>query len=545
MSKNPDIDWLQRKWALPDEAAGCIERLLCEESGGGTACVLSGNLPSWGNAATEPGRDIVAPLVVVRHGGKAFLQSQRLFDAEGAIARSLLVRCGRVNDRNATAAALDKLFSGVPGDDLQRKAAEVALSRLLAIITGGPGTGKTYTLARILAALVAEGIPSTRIRLAAPTGKAADRMKKAILESAAGLPGTSENERKAMVSVAGSCTTIHSLIGYNPGMGRAKFGPQNPLSCQVLILDECSMIDALQWRVLLAAIPPDCRLILLGDPNQLESVGQGNVFAEVTREASSKNSPLHPCHVHLTEARRFKERPAILEMARALEQSDANAAEDILKASIGEDCEHGIAWIERDGGVPAFEQFPGAVIDALERVAFASTPEAALDALDQVCVLTAQRQYYVGATAMSAMIEKRFSGQAAVRNHPIIIDRNDPETGLRNGNVGVIHLDADGNRKARFRGFGNKLEEFSLARLPDFSPAWAITIHRSQGSEYDNVMVVLPHEDSPLATRELLYTAITRARKNVFVVGSLSSVRKAAETPSTRTTLLPFHLAKG
>ena len=177
-------------------------------------------------------------------------------------------------------------------------------------------------------------------------------------------------------------------------------------------------------------------------------------------------------------------------------------------------------------------------MSALEKVATAETPQDALDALGGVCILTAQREYFVGSMATSREIEAFFSLRKDSRNHPVIINRNDPETGLRNGTVGIIHSPHDGKRLAYFPTGDGSLKEFPLSKLPDYSPAWAITIHRSQGSEYDDVLVILPREESPMATRELLYTAITRARKNVCVAGDLGSVKKAARTSSNRTTLL-------
>lgn len=541
MRNSPDIEWLQRMWGLPETAIPSVLELLQEESRGSTACVLTENIPDWGNAAG--GREKESPLVISEHRGKRYLQSRKLHRAEQEIAARMLTLAGQEIPQPFDAGNLSKLFPGTGETDLQSRAVRVVMSRQLAMITGGPGTGKTYTLARILALLVASGTPPNRIRLAAPTGKASDRMKQAIRDSLAGLPGEFQQHTGSLGRIAESSSTLHKLLGYNPRLGASRFGASQPLPCSVLIVDECSMVDVLLWRAVLLALPADARLVLLGDPNQLESVGQGNVFAELARVARADGSKLGPTHVHLTQARRFSGRPDILAFARALEESQAEEAVKILEKSTGTGASGGLGWLSRPGATLSCAEFPKPILDALGKVARAESPQEALEALGKICILTAQREYFVGSKAMSASIEQYFSHQAGVRNQPVIIDHNDAETGLRNGTLGVIHLSPGGKRKAWFHAGDGTLKGIAVARLPDFSPAWAITIHRSQGSEYDDVLVILPREESPLATRELLYTAITRARHNVYVAGELASVQKAAATSSDRCTLLASFLA--
>ena len=533
-----DIDWLQTKWGLPADGVKAVTELLHEESRGSTACRLESPVLDWGNAAAPAEEQCDAPIVIVKHKGQNFIQSRHLFLAEREIAERILELAVGITPAPNLADQVKAIFPGAAKGDLQVQGAITALTRNLALITGGPGTGKTYTLARILALLAHTGIPAGKIRLAAPTGKAADRMKKAVTQSLQELPESFSKNQGVLVRVAESSSTIHSLLGYHPGTGRCRFGTENPLPCSVLILDECSMVDVYLWRALLRALPATARLILLGDPNQLESVGQGNVFAELARAAASSSSPIHETQVHFTEARRFKDRPDILAFARALENSNAESAAALLENSRGGESKNGLAWLETSGGALHCAGYPKPVLSTLEKVATAETPQAALDALGQVCILTAQREYLVGSMATSQEIEAFFSLNKEARNHPVIINRNDPETGLRNGTVGIIRSSSSGKRKAFFPSGDGTLKEFQLSKLPDYSPAWAITIHRSQGSEYDDVLVILPREESPMTTRELLYTAITRAKKNVYVAGDLGSVKKAALTSSSRTTLL-------
>lgn len=540
MNSSPDIEWLQRKWGLPGEAVPAVLALLKEESRGSTACAIGAEVRDFGNAAGDA--EGTTPLVITEHAGGRFLQSRRLHRAEREIAGRLLELAGNESPLPFAAKALPKLFPGAGENGRQPDAARAAMTRQLAVITGGPGTGKTYALARILALLVASGIPADMIRLAAPTGKAADRMKAAVSDSLAGLPDGFKKHMDSLARIAESGMTLHKLVGYNPQKGRARFDASQPLPCRVLIVDECSMVDVMLWRTVLLALPRDARLVLIGDPNQLESVGEGNVFAEVVRSASVPGSALAPTHVHLTEARRFKDRPDILAFARALERSDPVAAAEILERAEGPGAPRGIGWLKCPGAVLPCADFPRPVLESLEKVARASTPQDALDALGKICILTAQRDFFVGSQAMSAAIGQHFFQQEGARNQPVIINRNDPETGLRNGTVGVIHTDADGRRKAWFHAGDGRLKEVPVAKLPDFSPAWAITIHRSQGSEYDDVLVVLPREESPMTTRALLYTAITRAKRTVYIAGELGSVKKAATTTSDRRTMLAAFL---
>ncbi len=540
MIQSPDIEWLQRKWELPDGAIKAVRNLMLEEARGSTACLITDGVPDWGMAAG--GHEAVAPLVVTEQEGKCHIQSRRLFLAERGIARRILEMAEQEPVIPVTAAKLSTLFPEAAQNDLQSRAASMAMSRQLAMITGGPGTGKTHTLARILALLVDSGISPDLIHLAAPTGKASDRMKKAVSDSLSGLPGEFQRHQQALALIADSSSTLHKLLGYNPRSGGLRFDEKHPLPCRVLIVDECSMVDVLLWQAVLQALPPDSRLVLLGDPNQLESVGQGHVFAELTRAAAITGSKLSRSHVHLTEARRFKERPDILAFARALEQSDADSAVKLLEEAPANAPSRGLGWLKMAGATLPCEDFPQPVLDALKKVAMAGHPQDALDALGRVCILTPHREFFVGSKAVSAAIERYFFHQNGTRNQPVIINHNDSETGLRNGTIGVIHTSSDGKRKAWFQSGSGKLKDIAVAKLPDFSPAWAITIHRSQGSEYDDVLVMLPREESPMACRELLYTAITRAKHNVYVAGEIGSVRKAATTSSERCTMLASFL---
>jgi exodeoxyribonuclease V alpha subunit len=541
---SPHLDWLVRKWNLPAAGpeASAVMQLLAAEHAGSTACALDPQRSyNWGNAAADHRGTEHRPLVVVPGGRGSFLQSRHLSEVEQAIAKRL---CALAQPENSMAVSVNMSAEWAAASGLsnqQLAAVRHACEHRLTILTGGPGTGKTFTLARILALFVESGVPDGAIRLAAPTGKAADRMKQAISDSIETLPDSCHAHRPALQGIADASTTLHRLLGYHPDSGKCRYHHGRPLRCDVLIVDESSMVDLLLWHALFDALPETARVILIGDPNQLESIGQGNVFTGIARIAGDPSSRLGGSLIHLSEARRFKDRPGILAFANALETGNADAAVRVLEAC---DPDGGLAWTPMASGSLTVEDgFPASVLEALSEVAFAKSPGDALDAMQHICILTAQRQYFVGALAVSELLEIFFRSQGHEPvNRPVIINRNDPETGLRNGSIGVVHTDADGQRLAWFRNVRGDLKAYSLASLPEFSPAWAITIHRSQGSEYREVLVILPREDSPLATRELLYTAITRAKSQVTVAGDLDAVRKAVSTRSDRVTLLADYL---
>ena len=525
----PETQWLQKKWAMPDAACDAVDKLFAAQKEGSTAHKLEAPVSDWGKAAAPPDGDKSTPLVVVDHDASTFVQTRWFFEAEQKIARSL----AGLNSEDPVDCTPEKLANCFPEEGLQRDAASMALAKRLAVITGGPGTGKTYTLARILALLIDGRIDPKTIQLTAPTGKAADRMKEAVNQASTSLR---QGLQAHLQAASSSSKTIHSLLRHNPGKNICTYHHGHRLPCKILIVDECSMVDTMLWKALLEALPDDARLILLGDPNQLESVGRGNVFSEIAASEALKSA-----RVHLTKSLRFSDRPAISQLALAIEGRKAEEAVDLLSKNQEPTCPDGLFWSESTGVSQILKNLPPAVLEAMQAVAFAPTPEEALQALNKVRILTSHRIQTSGSDSLGSEIEKLLTGKnpsQKIRNRPIIINRNDPETGLRNGEVGIVYPDGEG-LKVHF----DKREAVSVSKLPEHSPAWTITIHRSQGSEYENVLVVLPKKsDSPLATRQLLYTAITRSKQSLFVYGPAEVIRKAISHTGQRTTLLEFHL---
>ena len=531
----PETQWLQKKWAMPDAACDAVEKLLEAQSEGSTALKLETPVSEWGRAAATPDGDKTTPLVVIEHGDSTFVQTRWFFEAEKKIAGFL----SSLNYDSPVTCRPEKIATYFNEEGPQRDAAAMALAKRLTVITGGPGTGKTYTLARILALLIDGGINPKSIQLTAPTGKAADRMKKEVEKACTEACGNlTPDIQEKLRAVADTSRTIHSLLRYNPGKNSCTYHAGHRLPCKIFIVDECSMIDTMLWQALLEALPDvDARLILLGDPNQLESVGRGNIFSEIAASEDLKSA-----RINLTKSRRFADRPAIAQLALAIEDRKGGDAIDLLSRNQQHACPDGLFWNDSNGISEILNNLPPAVLEAMQSVAFAPTPEAALQALNQVRILTSHRMPVTGNQSIGSAIEKILLEKSAgkkIINRPVIINRNDPETGLRNGEVGIIYSDGEGVKVY----FDDKRSALSVSKLPDHSPAWTITIHRSQGSEYENVVVLLPKKsDSPLATRQLLYTAITRSKKSLFVYGSSEVIKKAISQSGQRTTLLEFHI---
>ena len=544
-----------------------------------TALDASQVVAAPGEADVEP----IRPLVW--DGRRLYLH--RYWAYERAVAADLVDRAGRAprSAAGVDAAArraknfgvLESLFGPerVPGADgepdelnLQRRAAEVALGSGLAVIVGGPGTGKTRTVARLLAAakLVAEGEGRPLdVALAAPTGKAAARMTEAVhlavdAAVAEGLVSVALAEELR----ATRATTIHSLLGWAPG-ARFRHDRVDPLPHDLVVVDETSMVALPLMARLLDAVRPDAQLVLVGDPYQLASVEAGTVLGDVvgptvssgasptdtagtgpaTPDAASSpaatavaaSSPLRHNLAVLRRAHRFARDSGIARLAEAVRVGDADAALELL-ADGGDD----LRWVRHDdaAGVAEVEHL---VVDAgVESVtaALAGFGGAGLEAAGQVKVLAATRHQPFGVFDWSDRIEAAVAARVPELTHtrrwyvgrPVIITANDPLNRVANGDVGLVVNAEDGVAVAMSSGEGLRL--IPPSRLDRVDTWWAMTIHKSQGSEFEHAVVSLPAGDSPVLTRELIYTAVTRARRQLTVVSSESSLRAAISRPVAR-----------
>ena len=422
----------------------------------------------------------------------------------------------------------------------QRGAAQLALSRALTVLTGGPGTGKTTTVARLLALLAEQaeldGKPRLRIALAAPTGKAAARLLEAVqLEVDALAPA----DRERLPALA--ATTLHRLLGSRPDTSsRFRHNRENRLPHDVIVVDETSMVSLTMMARLLEAVRPDSRLLLVGDPDQLASVEAGAVLADLVEGLTAVvDSPV----ATLVTPHRFGE--SIGALADAIRDGDADAAVRVLAAG----GEH-IEWVDVHQPAEVLRKVLVPHALRLREAAVLGDADAALKTLEQHRMLCAHRRGPYGVAYWNRQVERWLSEQTDMPlwadwyvGRPVLVTANDYGLGLYNGDTGVAVLRDGGLRAAMATSAGPV--QFATGRLADVETMHAMTIHKSQGSQAVEITVLLPPTDSRLLTRELLYTAVTRAREKVRLVGSADQLRAAVTRRAIRATGLSRRLAGG
>ncbi|MFM1871003.1 MAG: exodeoxyribonuclease subunit alpha [Planctomycetota bacterium] len=431
--------------------------------------------------------------------------------------------------------ALDELslLPAADPDDRQLAAVVGAAASSFFVLTGGPGTGKTYTVARMLAVILALE-PHARIALAAPTGKAASRLREALAKDAGSFPAV------AAAAAANAPSTLHRLLGYRFREDDFRFGPERRLPIEVVVVDEVSMAEPALLAKLCAALPPGARLILVGDRDQLDAVGAGQVLgdlcfaaaphlgvgsrlAALVREAADLELPARPdappiadAVIALTKNRRFATQKGIGAFAQALARRDAPAALTALQVG-GEDLVHHERLDEAlTMLLPTFE--------TMMQAAMAGDAETALAAQRCGRALAAMRAGRFGAEAVNRRIERMLADRRLVTGgddyvgRPILVTRNDPQIKLFNGDLGVV-IRAGGKTLVAFADPKGQrgVHLVPFLRLPPHETAWAMTVHKSQGSEFDDVLVVMPDTDGPLWLASLVYTGITRAKQRAIL----------------------------
>ena len=485
------------------------------------------------------------------------LYLHRYFDYERRLAGRLMRLADAAHDNVAVEplrGRLDALFAGNAArlegrPDWQKVAVTLALLRKLTVVSGGPGTGKTTTIVSLLACLL-EQWPECRIRLAAPTGKAAARMLDAIRTRTSTLPP------ELAARFPSEPFTIHRLLGATRG-DAFRHHARNPLPLDVLVVDEASMLDLALATHLLEALPDSARLILFGDKDQLSAVEAGAVFSEICADPSLTAStrervaaltgiaaerivadppieatPLRDSVVWLTDSFRFTRESGIGRLAREINAGDAERTIAWLRerdASIG--------WLEDEARIPQAATMTSAA-DGYSRylAAIESRDVAAIfEAFGHFRVLCAEREGARGVAGMNEALGRHFRealddprdpghGSPWHPGRPVMVLRNDYVLRLFNGDIGIVLPDDDARLAVFFPEGQGGFRAIAPARLPEHDTAFATTVHKAQGSEFDEVLLVLPSRASRVVTRELLYTAVTRARTKVTIAGGADVV---------------------
>jgi exodeoxyribonuclease V alpha subunit len=492
-----------------------------------------------------------SPLTSATEGGATVLRLlddrllylDRYWREEEQVCADLLARPAPVAASDATLAlheaALERVFPA-EGYDEQRAAARIALAQVTTVLTGGPGTGKTTTVAALLALLAEQaattGRPAPRIALAAPTGKAAARLQQAVEEEVRKLPDADRARLAGLRAV-----TLHRLLGRRPDTSaRFRHHRENRLPHDVVVVDETSMVSLTMMARLLESVRPETRLVLVGDPHQLTSVEAGAVLADLVdglgARADVRIAALRTSH-------RFGE--SIRQLADAVREERTDEAVDLLLAG-GDHIE-----LVPDAD-PEARMRELLVPHALRMVRAAEEGDVstALAALDEQRLLCAHREGPYGVQHWNRQAERWLgdeTGQpiwaSSYAGRPLLVTANDYGLEVYNGDTGVVVRRSDGVLRAAISG-STKQHDLAISRLDQVETMHAMTIHKSQGSQADEVVVVLPPPDSRLLTRELFYTAITRARRKVVVVGSTDDVRAAIERRAQRATGLRQRLSR-
>lgn len=487
------------------------------------------------------------PLVL---DGAGRLYLHRSWEYERLVAEGILARNRQLPfDPKLLQSALDHYFPAIPGTpDMQREAAIMATTRGFSVISGGPGTGKTATVARILAILTELSADlQPKIALAAPTGKAAMLLLQSVIQAAERLhfpPGVRNR-------LPDDVSTIHRLLGVKGGGEGFAHNRGNRLSCDILVIDEASMVDLPLMAHLLEALKDSARLILLGDRDQLASVEAGAVLADICAGASSLpplkrngGDEVVPV-VHLTKSYRFDKSSGIGALSTLINAGESTAALDLLTSGEHDD----IVWRTLQSGSYFEKDFMTAVGGGYRVYAESDSPEKALAGLDGFRVLSPLRSGLYGVENLNRLCRGALGFKSAPDGHyhrlmPLLVTGNNYELGLFNGDTGVA-MDNDGRPAVWFRAEAGSLRHISPLRLPPHETAFALTVHKSQGSEFDRVLLILPDRMSEVLSRELLYTAVTRARLQVEIWGREEVFRQAVEKRTERSSGLRERLSAG
>jgi exodeoxyribonuclease V alpha subunit len=518
--------------------------------------------------------------LVLDHRGRLYLQ--RLFQDERFLAASI---CRRAMAESPPLPAishddahilLDRYFHDPLDEDSpdwQKVAALVAVLKRLCIVSGAPGTGKTTTVARILGVLLEMAPPQPfRIHLCTPTGKAAARLRAALTEASRRMdcPVAVAEALKALEPC-----TIHRLLRVQTDERGFYYNENNRLPTDLVVVDEASMVDLVLMNRLVRAIPEEARLIILGDKDQLASVEAGAVFGDLCRDAyqtaysstmqkaiakmarikmdsssetACQSSAMGDCLVVLERNYRFDPKMGIGAVARSINDGDVENLKRVFRETRGQS----ISWPTWRSRADHFKGLAAEARKGYEPYLASRGPEEALAKFGRFMILCALRLGPFGVSRLNAIVmealqQHRLIGRSRpwFPGRPVMITRNHYPIGLYNGDTGLAWPDSAGRLKVWFEGEDGDLRAFSPQQLPQHETVFAMTVHKSQGSEFDHVLLVLPDQDTPVLTRELVYTGCTRARRQLTLVGRDDMIDLALSRTIQRTSGLVDALRMG
>lgn len=507
----------------------------------------------------------LAPLIL----GPSFrLYLHRYWTYEQEVATILRRRSKQLHfwDPGRLSTAIQHFFPPLPDDgfDWQALAAYSALRRGLTVISGGPGTGKTRTVARHLAVLsslaAVEGTPPPRVFLTAPTGKAATRLTEAIGQAMKDLPTVAS--RTASNSL--QATTLHRLLGFSPFATGSNIGnPPRLLSADVVVVDEASMMDIALLVKLLRSLSETTRLVLVGDQDQLTAVEAGSVLGEMWSAPSSrqyspvwasevsaslgrtlppeavnsKATPLADSMVELQRSHRFGAEGAIQVFCRCIRSRDISLTRSAWRGTVP-----GLKVVPMPSTALRLTGLMDKLIPWHQRLVTSESPAAALGFLRELRLLSPLRHGPLGVESLNRDITRRMAGQGLISTgrdwysgRPVLVTSTDVDLGLSNGDTGLALTDPkDGRLLVWFETPEGGLRSLSPLRMPPHETAYVMTVHKSQGSEFTEVVLLIPDEPHPLVSRELIYTAVTRARRNAEIWGTEESLMAGLDRATER-----------